>query len=167
MIEFYKQFDIQLKLPAHIEALGSQSQDARSQTNDAFSHSEFNPQMNMSCNATNASSDDIQIVDRYLVRRKKAWPLSKFVHVFKENHAKRFSNRKLAESSQERSAVSSQILTDPEIKRNKSLQKILPHDNRKYKDDAISHLINNYTFSPRMSTKSNQLAHQYHAKQQL
>ena len=56
------------------------------------------------------------------------------------------------------------MLADPEIRRNKSLQRVLPHDNRKYKDDSITHLINNYTFSPRMSTKSNKLAQKYHEK---
>lgn len=48
---------------------------------------------------------------------------------FKIAHVQRYSNKNLEEYSKERSVRS----IEPTIARNKSLQKLIPHDFRKYK----------------------------------
>jgi hypothetical protein len=82
-----------------------------------------------------------------LINRKKAWPINKLISAFKIAHVQRYSNKNLEEYSRERSVRS----IEPKIARNKSLQKLIPHDFRKYKQDSIRNHINNYTFSPRLN----------------
>lgn len=71
----------------------------------------------------------------------------------------------LNESSMERSSKHHQsFLADPSIRRNKSLQKIMPKDNRRYKEQQLQELVMTHTFQPNMAPKSKQLAAEYHKK---
>jgi len=55
-------------------------------------------------------------------------------------------------------------MSDPRIKRNKSLQKLIPNDHRKYRDDQIEDLVEKHTFKPSTLAKSRKLAEQYNKK---
>ena len=72
------------------------------------------------------------------------------------------------DSSLERPASSSQWLNSEHsaaFKRNKSLQKLLPKDNRKYKDKSLQDFVNTHTFKPNsMGLRSKELAEAYHKK---
>ena len=91
----------------------------------------------------------MKIVDRYLINRKQSWPLSKFYKEFRKDHIKRYGQK-----MHEGNSNNSNLLNIPVIKKNKSLQKLIPKDTRKYKDNRIKDLVESYTFSPRVAPKS-------------
>jgi len=48
-------------------------------------------------------SPEVETMNKYLLKRKNGWKVQKFVHVFKEEHSMRLSNRMFDQSSVDRS----------------------------------------------------------------
>jgi len=53
---------------------------------------------------------------------------------------------------------------DPNYKRNKSLQKLIPQDQRKYREDLIKDIAEKHTFTPAMGPNSTKLAEKFRNK---
>ena len=117
--------------------------------------SSFSAQSHKQSSASVKAQTDVQVVDKFFVTRKKAWPLNKLIHEFKLEHAQRFSRTQHNRTSVDRAGSKN---TNPLLTRNKSLQKVFPNDTRKYKESSIKELEKQYTFAPNLNPISLQLA---------
>lgn len=107
LIGYYQEFDIRLRP-------GDASSARPAESSVAAASSSLMAQI--------STGDDIKLVDNYLVKRKKAWPLHKFVLEFRAGHVKRSGQKMLDESSVERQReIHSSRLADPRVQSNKSL----------------------------------------------
>lgn len=142
LVHHYKQLGISLKAQ---EQEQNQSQSMMSQVSNPTSP-KYTP--------------EFQIIDKFLSKRKKSWPLKQLISIFKKEHARRMAYIMHKDATTEKSTerVPEAILS------RKTLQGVLPRDSRNYKADSLKRLINNYTFSPRIHPLSEELAAKHYSK---
>jgi len=112
-------------------------------------------QFNIDLKMGKGYKDSVKIVDKYLMKRKKACDIKKFVNEFKKSHVERYSYITYRESCRERSfdnAINNQNIEN--MRTHRSLSRLLPRDNRKYKNQSIEYLMKDFTFSPEINKNS-------------
>lgn len=102
----------------------------------------------------------VATIDEFFSARAMPWKLSKLVRRFRVAHQNRYSHKMFDEDTGHSgtTTINSQFLTHQEVRRNKSMQSVTPHDKRKYKQDAVEYLLSNFTYNPKINANSNQMA---------
>lgn len=158
LIRYYEQFDIVLRPESLGQGAGAEQDgvnegqneiDPRFQNTDLNGiGSSFSARSHRQSSTGAKAQTDVQVVDKFFVTRKKAWPLHKLIHEFKLEHAQRFSRTQHDRTSVDRAGSKN---TNPLLTRNKSLQRVFPNDTRKYKESSIKELEKQYTFAPNLN----------------
>lgn len=105
----------------------------------------------------------VEVVDKFFAKEKLT--LKRFLKCFKALHRRRVGAKMTNNGSLERPKSQNAWMQNKEIKRNKSMSKVLPKDNRRYNGQNMQELAMSHTFKPKSTApKTKKLAENYNKK---